>query len=455
MQSEKREGPPRSSDDVPHLNHLPIGEVLFSYPLLEQLAREAGAIKRKVRKVDPCQLLATLMGTCPHGSPSYNDLASQIENSHAYDPTKQAVALRFNPSFELFIETVLGHVIALKVNEDLQAGGLDLATFRGYRRVLVQDSTVIRLPSALFDDFSGVANASSAVCNARIQAVYDLISGRLISFSIDPYSKNDLSAAPELKLMPGDLVLRDRGYLTASEMQRHYDAGADFIYRHKTGVNYLDVATLQPIDLVALLKERDSLDMEVLLNNDRLTRVRLLAAPVSEETANMRRMRAKKEACGHNPSKVVLALMDWTIFLTSIPSGKADFQTILGIYGLRWRIEVIFKAWKSHLKFGVLHRVSKIQLQILLKTRLLIITAAARLYRPLESVLWRNYRRRLSLLKFMKYFASSPKHLQRVIDWTDINGTESATLEKALLRYCCYDKRTKRMNFNETWEALA
>jgi hypothetical protein len=321
--------------------------------------------------------------------------------------------------------------------------------------VLVQDSTVIKLPAALFTDFSGVANAHSAVCNARIQAVYDLISGRLISFAIDPYSKNDLSAAPGLQLMEGDLVLRDRGYLTASEMQRHCDAGADFIYRHKNNANYLDVETLQPVDLAALLKERGSLDMEVLLNNARRTRVRLLAAPVSKETANLRRMRAKKEACGHNPSKAVLELMDWTIFLTNIPAGKADFQTILGIYGLRWRIEVIFKAWKSHLKFGVLHRVSKIQLQILLKTRLLIITAAARLYRPLERRLWRKHGRRLSLLKFMKYLASSPQHLQRVVESTGGNDAESEALEKVLLRYCCYDKRTKRLNFNETWEALA
>lgn len=412
-------------------------------------------IKREVRKVHPCQLLATLVATCPHGSPSYNDLASQIESEHACDPTKQAVALRFNPSFERFLETILGQVIAMKIEEDLQAGNLDPTVFRGYRRVLVQDSTIIKLPAKLFSDFSGVANASSAVCNARIQAVYDLISGRLISFAIDPYSKNDASAAPELQLMDGDLVLRDRGYLTASEMQRHCDAGADFIYRHKSNASYLDVQTLQPVDLAALLKERGSLDMEVLLNNSRRTRVRLLAAPVSKETANLRRMRAKKEACGHNPSKAVLELMDWTVFLTNIPASKADFQTILGIYGLRWRIEIIFKAWKSHLKFDVLHRVSKIQLQILLKTRLLIITAAARLYRPLERLLWRKYGRRLSLLKFMKYLASNPRHLQRLVDSTGCNDDQSDALEKALLKYCSYDKRTKRLNFNETWEALA
>ncbi len=361
-------------------------------------------------------MLAALIEQCPHGSPSYNDLASGIEGTHGHDPSRQAVALRLNPAFERFLETLLGEVIAMKISEDAGTGKLAPSDFRNYLRVLVQDSTVIKLPTALFDSFSGVANAHSTVCNARIQAVYDLISGRLVSFSIDPYSKNDLSAAPELPLLEGDLVLRDRGYLTAGEMQRHCDAGAHFIYRHKTGMVYLDPQTLRPIDLAALLKERGTLDMEVLLNNRQRTRVRLLAAPVSKETAGLRRMRAKKETKGHNPSKALLELLDWTVFLTNIPADKAAFGEILSIYGLRWRIEVIFKAWKSHLKFDALHQVSKRQMHILLKTRLLLIAAASTLYRPLESLLWRKHRRRLSLLKFMTYLAASPLNLQRVIN---------------------------------------
>ena len=65
------------------------------------------------------------------------------------------------------------------------------------------------------------------MCNARIQGVYDLLSGRFLHFSIDPYSKNDLTAAPELELHQADLILRDRRYLTTNEIKRHVDAGAD------------------------------------------------------------------------------------------------------------------------------------------------------------------------------------------------------------------------------------
>jgi hypothetical protein len=73
--------------------------------------------------------------------------------------------------------------------------------------------------------------------------------------------------------------------------------------------------------------------MDVLINNRERTRLRLLAAPVSKEIADLRRMRAKKETRGQNPSKAMLGLVDWTIFLTNIPVAKATFGEILGISG--------------------------------------------------------------------------------------------------------------------------
>ena len=389
------------------------------------------------------------------GSPSYNDLAARIETNEGADPSRQAIALRLGKPFEDLVKTLLGHVISLKVDQDIESGKFSSMNFRDYQRVLVQDSTVIKLPAALFSEFSGVSNGHSTVCNARIQAVYDLISGKLIQFSIDSYSKNDLAAAPELEIMKGDLVLRDRGYLTAGEIQRHIESGADFIYRHKTGIIYLDPETQLAVDLPALLKDCGNLDIEVLMNNPQRTRVRLLSAPVDPETANLRRMKAKKESKGHNPSKAVLELMDWTIFITNIAAAKTGFKEILGIYGLRWRIEVIFKAWKSHLKFDIVHRVSARQLRILLQTRLLVIAAASHYYRKFESVLWIKHRRRLSLLKFMKYLAASLTRLKRVVGELAGDAPATSAFVKALAKYCCYDKRKKRLNFTETWESLA
>ena len=70
----------------------------------------------------------------------------------------------------------------------------------------------MKLPQRLFANFSGVSNSHAKVCNARIQATYNLLYGKFVAFSIDPYSKNDIAAAQELQISENDLVLRDRGY---------------------------------------------------------------------------------------------------------------------------------------------------------------------------------------------------------------------------------------------------
>jgi hypothetical protein len=429
---------------------LSIGTVLFAEADLRQLAKDLKFTQRAPRKIDVVDLLASVCAECLQGSPSCNDLAAQIQTLSGSTPSRQAVSLRLNQAFENLLQQLFEKVVREKL-----AGARTTPVFRNYRRVLVQDSTIIQLPSHLFADFSGVANAHTSVCNARIQATYNLLDHCLLAVSIDPYSKNDQAAAPELPLQPGDLVLRDRGYLVVDEIQRHREAGADCIYRHKTGTTYLDPQTGQPIDLLALLKHQGQLDLEVLLNNEARTRVRLVTAPVEAETANRRRQKAKKETHGHHPSPAVLALMDWTIFITTIPAALASFKEILALYGLRWRIEIIFKAWKSHLKFPLLHRVSKLQLAILLKARLLVITACTNLaYGPLERTLRQNYARRLSLLKFMRFLSKGPAHLIRVLRALSLCDQENQALHETLVRYCCYDKR-KRQNYSETWDALA
>jgi hypothetical protein len=83
--------------------------------------------------------------------------------------------------------------------------------------------------------------------------------------------------------------------------------------------------------------------MDVCLNDKERTPVRIMATPVSEEIANIRRMKVKKRMNGHNPSANLLFLMGWTIFIINLPREKFSFKTILALYGLRWRIENIFK----------------------------------------------------------------------------------------------------------------
>ena len=73
------------------------------------------------------------------------------------------------------------------------------------------------------------------------------------------------------------------------------------------------------------------------------------------------------------PSKEYLELLSWSIFITTISQKIAGGSFILKAYRLRWRIEIIFKSWKSNMEFTKIHNVSKTQLSIILFARFIMI----------------------------------------------------------------------------------
>jgi len=412
-----------------------------------KLAMEAEFMKRKPKKIDPLEYLTVLCILSVAGSPSYNNIAAKHSSSYGLPASKQAFSKRTKKECVGFFQSVLALIIKTKLCEAKIAGA---ALLGNYKRVLVQDSTIIRLPLRLFEVFSGVKNATASVCNARIQGVFDLVSGKFVEFSIDPYSKNDLLAAPELVLCKDDLALRDRGYFIMDEVQRHIDANAPCIYRYKTGTILLNPETGEKIDIPELLTKTEWLDMEVCLNNKQRTKVRIVAVPVNQEVASQRRAKAKRDACGHNPSKDVLDLMGWTIFLTTIPKESASFQQIYKTYSLRWRIEIIFKAWKSHVEFANCHDVSESQLRTMLIARLIMIVIYVHcVYSPSLIKIRKEHERDLSLLKLFGFLTQNLVFLVIMIAFAlDLpnDSVENEIAKTNLVKYCSYEIRS-RINF--------
>ncbi len=396
----------------------------------------------------PDDLLFAICNGTIQGDSSYNDLAMLIDYNTEKSVSRQAVAKKIKHQCKIFMQEIVKVILEKKLEKDKYVKVLKALK---HKRIIVQDSTIIKLPLALYEIFSGVSNKHSKRANARIQVAYDLLSEKFIDFSIDTYTKNDLKSAPELQIRDGDLVLRDRGYLTFDEVKRHIDTGADCVYRYKFRMSLLDVDTLKPIDLTKLLKENGDIDMEVRLNNKDKTIVRLMSSPVDKAVANERRRKAKKEIKGRNPSKEFLEQLDWTIFITTIPKDKAGFPTILKLYSLRWRIENIFKSWKSNMNFSKYHNVSAIQLYVIVLARFLMAMLFTQFFfKECKTLIYKFFKRHLSLMKTIKYLVGFPGALiglyYDIIDH-DKKGIGSSI--KKLKRYCCYDTRKKRLNFEQ------
>jgi len=406
---------------------------------IEKIACNCSFMVRK-SLISPSDLLYAICCQSTQGTVSFNDLAAKIDAESCISVSRQAIAKKVNKKSALaFLQKILSLVIMSRMDKELICS---LRSECKYKRILLQDSTILALPTRLFDIFSGVANGHTAVSNARIQCVYDLIAETFISFTIDTYTKNDLKAAPELSLQRGDMVIRDRGYWSVSEVQRHVDIGADCIYRYKK-CQILDVEKGEKINLLERLKTDNKLDLMVRLPDPESTIVRLIAFPVSEEVANNRRRKAKKEM-KNTPSKELLELLSWSIFVTTIPETEANYDFIFKAYSLRWRIEIIFKAWKSNMEFSKIHNVSKTQLSIILFARfIMIIICIQYIYAPARKIIIQLHKC-LSVIKLVRYLMRNPgKILSIVLELVNFKGKVNYHIS-SLAKYCCYEKRNRK-----------
>jgi hypothetical protein len=409
------------------------------------IARKTGFVQR-TRKIDSLDFLYSLVMESTKGIVSHNDIAVSIERDNGVSVSRQAIWKKVTENCVDYFKLILAIVIQNKIKKYNKG---EQSMVGKFKRVLIQDSTIIKLPKCLFESFSGVSNAYSSVCNARIQGVYDLLSGRFISFSINPYSKNDISSATEMELQKDDLTLRDRGYLCVNELKRHLQCGAHCIFRYKMKMRFFDYNTNEPIDILSILKKRGSVDMIVRMNDRDRSAIRVVARPVDQKTADERRRKAKREMRGHQPGEKFLQLQSWTIFITTIAKEDADFNSLLDIYALRWRIEIIFKSWKSNLYFSSIHNVSLNQLLIIIMARMIMFIMILRvIYDPCKNLIYKHMNRDISLIKLTKYLTRNPIKLISILcELKAYSGFLGESIS-AVGRYCVYEKRNRK-NFEQ------
>lgn len=419
-------------------------EIGISSEDISKLALDTELIIRQ-RKLTSIDLLHSICTESIYGTVSYNDIAAKIESENNVCVSKQAVWKKITDKSYEFFEKILAQAIIEKIgNKKISSSRV----FCKFNRILVQDSTIIKLPTKLFALFSGVSNQSASVCNARIQGTYDILNERFIDFSIDSYSKTDYESAPKLNFQKNDLTLRDRGYLVLDEIQRHIDLNAHCIYRHKFGLLLLDPITEKPIDLLKEFEKKSFIDMEVKLNNKKKTKVRIVAMRINDPNIVNQRKRKAKQEKKITPSENYLKMLEWTIFITTIPSELVKYNELLLLYGLRWRIEIIFKSWKSNLSFANIHNVSFNQLKILLMARFIMILLCTQcLFSPCREIIKRKLKKELSLLKFIRYITKNPVKIKDIICDVLNNSDSIKNQIKVLARYCSYDKRNKRANY--------
>jgi hypothetical protein len=408
---------------------------------LDRLAKESGW-SRKGRKVTALSWCMSLCMVSTYKAPSLRITAHVMGLINVLTISKQALHKRLNKGGAELLKKVLQSILASKINHS------NNLKFGRFKRVLIQDSTNNQLPQSLKKDYPGSKNKNSSSAILKIQAIYDMVGNQFVNFTLSPFTRNDQAAALDILevIEEGDLILRDLGYFTSESLRRIGSLKAYFLSRHHSGSKFYSIHNDEEINLLDLVKGKDKVDTDLLLGKKAKLPVRLLAVRLNEEVANNRRRKAKNnrdKRC--NPSKEKLELLGWQILLTNCDRKDLKIEKACRIYSVRWRIETIFKAWKSGLGINEIGlRTSKPLLDALVLASLLRITLIHTVLIP-----WLEYRdptRKVSICKLMDLISLSAN-----LAGDDPQANEN--LLENISKHCRYDKR-KRPNTLEQWDLL-
>lgn len=413
---------------------------------INQVACDTGFVRRSPRKAGAKQWLQAicLLSVLPARSlRTFGWLLGLIEGkSHS----KQNVGKRINTGFNRFLQEVLEQLAARLVGPGMRVD----AALRAFDRVIVQDSTIIGLPGHLADSFPGAGNQTGRpISGMRVQAFFDLLSESCLEFSIGPFTRNDQKASADILQVarPGDLVVRDLGYSSLQVFGRMREAGIDFLSRLKYGTLVFD-ENGEPFDLLAKLQRSGKLDIHVYAGAEARVPVRLVAVPVPEAVAAERRRKARVNRDRRtNPSAEHMRLLGWTILITTVSPEQLSADALVRTYGLRWRIETLFKAWKSCFRLGdIPSYASAAFVCALVLAGLLYVVVFQCLFQTLQRKDTPG-RPRLSPLKL----ASLIENLAAIELNSILEGLSEELLTSLTLYHCRYERRTR----NNYYQMLA
>jgi len=424
-----------------------IKEFLANLPI-EDLAKETGFQKRKPKKIQATDFLLSFFFVLSSKNYSLRNWAIKLSKLIGQLVSFQAIAKKLQIRQLSFVKAVYCKAIEQYMFDHLPVGQTSL--FSNFGRVLIEDSSCVKLVDSLYEHFPGSSNQHKKTSICRVQLCFDLVANSIEQVYLSCFTKNDLTYAADIiaRLQPKDLIIRDLGYAVIEVFRKINDLGAFFISRYKVGIHLFDSITEQKVDLVKELKKLDkkkikSFDKKLKIGATEKEEVRVVALKLTPAQADQRRAQARKSR--HKNVKITkeaMYLMTWNIFITNVEAEVLTTEEVYGLYTLRWHIEMIFKNWKSNLEIDQILQSCRGKNPV--KPELLLFLCMAFLtiiYIPklnhYRKIIWIKHKRHLSPFKFATYLTNEFESF--------FEQTEEQNLE-LLLKFCCYDRRKDRLN---------
>jgi len=331
------------------------------------------------------------------------------------------------------------------------AKGFVEGLFSAFGKVLLQDSTTLKLPQSLSAIFPGNHSRGEQKAIARIQSIINIKAMKFIDFVLSSFTQNDQSASGSILqwASKGDLVIRDMGYFAMDTFEKLIKAEIHFLSRLKYGVKLYDWQGKE-IPLKALLKGNKAVDQWVYIGVEKKLWVRLVMLPVPAEQRSQRVRKAKHDRDKRlNHTRQYYQWLGYSVYITTVEKQMWSPKQVAKAYSVRWQIEIIFKSWKTgfHLQ-AMLHEgcsnEHRVRVSILLML-LFICLFMQKIYIRYKTRIEATGEKLISLLKLSVFICNNLKEIFLLPD---------KQLKELIARHCCYDKRSDRINMTDLYQNL-
>lgn len=206
-------------------------------------------------------------------------------------------------------------------------------------------------------DATTVSEPGSTGTDWRLHTGYDPVAGRIDSVDLtDVHGGEHLERAD---VMPGELIVGDRGYAHAERILAVREAGAHVLVRiGHSSIRLFDANGVQVDPLAFALRARSGPGRPVRVESrpvwihgaqgDQIP-ARLVVVRKSREAAERERRKLRNEGKrkGKQPGERTLKAAAFTFLLTTVEEGQIQDIALAELYRVRWQIELAFKRLKS------------------------------------------------------------------------------------------------------------
>jgi hypothetical protein len=239
-----------------------------------------------------------------------------------------------------------GEAVGKRVRQTRRWLSAEVGLLLGLRR----DEWAGRAMRVRLVDATTISEPGSRGTNWRAHAVVDLETGALCALDLtDKHGAESLVRHP---IEPGEIAVADRVHARRTDFGQLLQHGTDLVVRMGWQNLPLETPDGDPLDLIGWLETPLTGPCErpaVVQTPTGAYPVRLIAAPLPPEQAELARHRCRKAAKkkGRTIDRRTLLAAGFVLLVTTLDATTWSTEAVLTLYRCRWQIELLFKRLKS------------------------------------------------------------------------------------------------------------